>query len=368
MQASSERHLDQQLSSSFERVGVIGNHLRNSLSHEFKAKILVRGGRAPVEITGLPGVGKHTIAEAAHAVACDVLGRRDHTVRLDCEQQNDLESSLREAIEQAEGGTLVLERFGALDERTRAATHRMLESNDRDALVLALHRAEDVTAKPQASLGTRIDVKPLHQREEDIWELVDHFFEALATDHDLGECRGFSRQAKADLATTVQQTNLASVRRLREIVHDVVFQLAAAETLPLKLTSAQVRPWLEAHAGLTPDARDARDSALLESQFDAVASRSLAERLAGIHGVPVDLMERQAEVLREIIGYIDDVPRSYRNIMDRAEDIQRAALWLVTGASTQARFRKFFGEQRFMRPTKSVAWAFYNRVFKRDMG
>ena len=61
------------------------------------------------------------------------------------------------------------------------------------------------------------------------------------------------------------------------------------------------------------------------------------------------------------------MPRSYRNILDRAEDIQRAGLWLMTGARTQAEFRRHFGEERYMRPTKSVAWAFYNRVFKRDM-
>ena len=60
------------------------------------------------------------------------------------------------------------------------------------------------------------------------------------------------------------------------------------------------------------------------------------------------------------------VPRSYRNIMTKAEDVQRAAMWLLTQASTQADFRRYFGEEGFMRPTKSVAWAFYNRVFQRE--
>ena len=31
------------------------------------------------------------------------------------------------------------------------------------------------------------------------------------------------------------------------------------------------------------------------------------ESIAGIHGLPIELVERQAELLEEVIGYIDDV-------------------------------------------------------------
>lgn len=92
---------------------------------------------------------------------------------------------------------------------------------------------------------------------------------------------------------------------------------------------------------------------------------AVVEELAATHGIPVELLRRQVQLFREIIATIDDVPRSYRNIVDRIEDVQRAALWVLSGARTQAEFRRFFGTETFMRPTKSVAWDFFNRVFKR---
>ena len=87
--------------------------------------------------------------------------------------------------------------------------------------------------------------------------------------------------------------------------------------------------------------------------------------LATMHGVPAELLVRQVELMRQIAIAIEDKPRSYRNVVDKVEDVQRAALWLMSGATTQAGFRRFFGTEGFMRPTKSVAWDFYNRVFKR---
>ena len=88
-------------------------------------------------------------------------------------------------------------------------------------------------------------------------------------------------------------------------------------------------------------------------------------RLAELHQVPVELLRRQVELLRDVIRSIDGVPKSYRNIVDKADDVQRGALWILSGATTQAGFRRFFGPEGFMRPTKSVAWDFFNRVWKR---
>ncbi|MFO0748432.1 MAG: hypothetical protein U1F43_22620 [Myxococcota bacterium] len=97
----------------------------------------------------------------------------------------------------------------------------------------------------------------------------------------------------------------------------------------------------------------------------AAPNMAVAEQLARTHGVSVDLLMRQVQIFREIMQSIDGVPKSYRNIVDRIEDVQRAAVWLLSGATTQADFRRFFGTETFMRPTKSVAWDFFNRVFKR---
>lgn len=89
------------------------------------------------------------------------------------------------------------------------------------------------------------------------------------------------------------------------------------------------------------------------------------QALSDLHGVPPELLVRQVELMRQIAASIEGRPRSYRNVSDKIEDVQRASLWLMSGATTQAGFRRFFGTEGFMRPTKSVAWDFFNRVFKR---
>lgn len=366
MNATAHHDFDRSVTATLDAVGLVGQRLRTSLAHDLKTKIVMRDGRDPVEVVGARGCGKHTVVEAAHRVAHDVLGRRPLKVNFDCGlagQATAFETALGGAVADADGGTLVLDRFDTLPPEGRLSARRLVEAADSNALILAV-RQERPTERAATAMGTSIRVKALHERDEDIWELIDHFFGALVEDHSLAGCRGFSRQAKADISAVVEQTNLSSVRRLRDIVRDLVFEVAGTGTeLPLKLTSELVRPHLEAHYGQTEAARLERQEALIASQFD----QQLSARLADTHGVSVELMERQAAILNEIISTIDDVPTSYRNIMDRAEDVQRAALWLMTGANTQAEFRKHFGEERFMRPTKSVAWAFYNRVFKRDM-
>lgn len=186
---------------------------------------------------------------------------------------------------------------------------------------------------------------------------------------ELGVCVGFSRQARTDLAEVIRETSLESVRRVRDIVRDVVFDALAHGELPLKLTSEHVRPYLERSFGQTEAARRDHQVALVESQFADNALRRdypLLEQLAELHAIPVEVLRAEVDVLAKVVDSIDGLPRSYRNIMAKAEDIQRAALWLLTGANTQADFRRYFGDEGFMRPTKSVAWAFYNRVFQRE--
>lgn len=286
--------------------GVVGERFRRELVHDLKAKVLFRGARDAVEVSGPAGSGRKTVASVVEAAASEVLGRSVDV-------------------------TIV-----------------------------------DAGAEPVPG-SARIRVKPLHEREDDLWEMIAHFFDALAKEHDLQGCGGFSRQATADIAEVVRETGLESVRSLRDLVRDLVFEALAEGPLPHKITSELCRPHLEAVFGQTATRRAERDVAVLESAFAALPSRSLLEELASVHGVAPEVLERQAAVIRDVVASIDDVPRSYRNIMDRTEDVLRASLWLLTGAETQAAFRRHFGGERFMRPTKSVAWAFYNRVFKRDM-
>ena len=48
------------------------------------------------------------------------------------------------------------------------------------------------------------------------------------------------------------------------------------------------RSYLEEHFGQTEESRQERDKLLVESQFDDLVQRSMCERLAQIHGVPLD--------------------------------------------------------------------------------
>lgn len=368
MHHQTQHEMDGRLVHALDQVGLVGRQLRERLVKDFKAKIVLRSGRDAVEIIGATGTGKHKVVEAAHVAASDVLGRDGDLTAFDCVsalRDATLDDGLVDAIGHAQGGSLVLDGFGALDESARLVAARAIRERGKDALIFAVSRDDEQAVEPRTA--TSIRLKPLHEREEDIWELTDHFFASTFDDLDLEGCLGFSRQAKGDIAQVVQETNLKSVRRLRDIVRDVLFEALADGPLPLKLTSEHVRPYLERAFGQTAEDRARRDADLVDSQFDSVTERSMLEDLAATHEISAEILARQAQILSEIVGSIGDVPQSYRNIMTKAEDVQRAALWLMTRATTQADFRRFFGDEGFMRPTKSVAWAFYNRVFKRDM-
>ena len=360
--------LDQRLNRTLDRMGVVGQRFRESLTHDLKVKLLEPDSLQAIEVVGAPGSGRHLVASVVHATARTCLDRKGPRVDFDCGGVTlaNLEPRLRATLGGLEGGTLVLDRVDVLGEAGQTELRRVLSESSTDTLVCALRA--DAGGQPLEVHGKgRIVVKPLHEREEDVWQLLEHFFVSAERACPLDGCRGFSRQAMTDIATTVQDTGVVSVRRLRGIVRDLVFEAALLDDVPLKLTSHLVRPYLESQFGLTREEREARQAELVSSQFDAIVHRTTLDSIADLHGLPAELVNRQAEVLRDVIGYIDDVPRSYRNIMDRSEDVMRSALWVLSGATTQAEFRRFFGDERFMRPTKSVAWAFYNRVFKRDV-
>jgi hypothetical protein len=364
----SHHDLDQRLNRTLDRMGVVGHRFRESLTHDLKSKLIEPANLQAIEVVGGPGSGRHLVASVVHAAARTCLDRRGPRVDFDCGALDfaTLGPRLRATLDGLDGGTLVLDRVDVLGDAGQAELRRILLESSSDTLVCALRG--DAAAEPLEANGKgRIVVKPLHQREEDVWQLLEHFYVTAERSCPLEGCRGFSRQAMTDIATVVQDTGVVSVRRLRGIVRELVFEASLLDAVPLKLTSHVVRPYLESQFGQTREEREARQAELVSSQFDTLVHRSVVDRIAELHGLPPELLTRQAEVLREVIGYIDDVPRSYRNIMDRSDDVMRSALWVLSGATTQAEFRRFFGDERFMCPTKSVAWAFYNRVFKRDL-
>jgi hypothetical protein len=367
-QNANSTQVDLLLAGAMDDVGLVGAHLRSNLSRDLKSKLLLRRGADAIEVVGAPGSGRHTVIDAAHRAAVRALGRSDRVVRFrPVPNDTNLVNHLNAARHEASGATLVIEDFGALPEAQQITVSRVLRQPGPDALTFAV--SERLAPNPEAHPATCIQIRPLHEREEDIWELVDHFFDALRGEMDLGDCVGFSRQARTDLAEVIRETSLESVRRVRDVVRDIVFEAMAVGALPLKLTSEHVRPHLERAFGQTEASRRDHQLALVESQFadnELTRDYPMLEQLAELHGIPVEVLRAEVDVLARVVASIDGLPRSYRNIMAKAEDVQRAALWILTGATTQADFRRYFGDEGFMRPTKSVAWAFYNRVFQRD--
>ena len=116
-----------------------------------------------------------------------------------------------------------------------------------------------------------IVLKPLHEREEDIWQLVAHFYDAAVRTCPLEGCRGFSRQALTDIATCIQDAGVGRPRR--GIVRDLVFEASLRDEVPLKLTSHDVR-LLETQFGQTQQERELRQAELVASQFDALVQRA----------------------------------------------------------------------------------------------
>lgn len=353
----------EQIARALDTCGVVGEQFREQVTRGVTSGLLLRQGRDPLHILGEPGTGKSLVADVVHELAVNVLERDGARVDLDCSavSASGFQDALRVAAQAAHHGTLVLDRMETLSADGLTRVERLQRTENEVLLVGLADAATGLT-------GARVRLKPLHEREDDLWTLIDHYFGRVANELPEHGCRGFSRQSKADIAARVQDAGLKSVAVLRDIVRDCVYEGAAQGDLPELLTSESVRTVLEARYGQSSDERLSRDAALIESAFAALASPALVERLAQVHGVSPEVLERQAEVLRVAIDTLDGLPKSYRNIMDRVDDIQRASLWLLSGAETQAEFRRFFGGERFMQPTKSVAWAFFNRVFKRDMG
>ena len=57
-------------------------------------------------------------------------------------------------------------------------------------------------------------------------------------------------EAMADITEAIRDVQLASVRKMRDLMRDLVYEVAASGESPLKLTSDAVRPLLEEGFGV----------------------------------------------------------------------------------------------------------------------
>jgi len=388
------------LSSAAKAVGLVGAELQTFLSRELLSKLVLRKGRDVVLLTGPTGAGKEMVSALAHKLAELSLNRTGRLVELNCANlgANMFESQLfgyrRGAFTgadrdfegfacQAKGGTLVLDEFQSLPLEDQAKLLRFLgereyrplgstQTKQCDAIiVLASNQQLDKLVEAGSfrrdlldRAPAKITLPPLYERKGDVAELAQKF--ALEAGHDLEaeEFYGLTRRAKADVEAAVIQSGEISVRKLREIIRDAVFTLAV-DGLGEAIESHQLEPSLTQHFRLTQINRALVDQAQVEENFDLLVSRVELEKLAQDHEVTEDSLHKLCSAIHSLIDDLDEGDKHYRRVSERTHRLSKVALWLVSGAKTQAEFRRFFGSTNFEMPTKSVAHQIYHEVYGR---
>ncbi|HEY0839613.1 MAG TPA: sigma 54-interacting transcriptional regulator [Vulgatibacter sp.] len=386
---------------SCDRLGIVGSRFREETSLQVQAAVLSRRGRDAVRITGSTGTGKELIASLVHEVAKRELGRTGELVELNCGNLSEtlFESSLfghkRGAftgasadqtglLERAKGGTLVLDEVQNLSAEAQGRLLRLLGEREyrpvgsttlkrTDALLVLVSNLDLVKLAQEGRFRrdlldrapAKISLSPLWQRREDIPELVQGFAREALDDRGWTEVDGVTRRALADVEAAVVAAKESSVRRLRELVRDAVFELQGEA--PVALESQVFAKALRDFYGTGAEARSEWDRQDIEERFDLAVEAQTVARIAELHGLPETTLLKLARVLRELhlsLGTgANAVPASYRNLMARTSLATKAALWLLSGAKNQSEFRRFFGSNSFEMPPKSVAWQIFHDLF-----
>lgn len=339
---------------------LIGEAIRNKILFELVSKVLLRRCSDTIGVVGPEGTGKHHLASFIHDTVGELLDRRGGISAVHCtveRARRSLDRELSEALERARGGTLVIDGFEALSSDEQRTVGRIV-SRAEDVLTIVLTSApiDDRPAWPSAC----IELEPLFERGGDVEALAQHFAsEALEA---CGQ-RGLALSETLSVLTDyVREARIESVDRLRDLVRDVVFGAFASPEPQQALAAGAVRAQLERLEPSEPTIWETGDEDL---GLDLDPGQ--LDELAEIHGVSPAVLARQVAICRALAETLPaDVPKSFRNLMDRTDVIRRVGLWIASGAACQAEFRRSFGEERFMQPSKSSAWAFYNTVFKRD--
>jgi len=386
---------------SFDRLGIVGSRFREETSLQVQAAVLARRGRDAVRISGSTGTGKELIASLVHDVATRELGRSGELVELNCSNLSDtlFESSLfghkRGAftgasadqsglLEQAKGGTLVLDEVQNLSPEAQGRLLRLLGEREyrpvgsttlkrTDALLVLVSNLDLVKLANEGRFRrdlldrapAKIALTPLWQRREDIPELAQSFAREALDDRGWSEVEGPTRRALADIEAALVEAKESSVRRLRELVRDAVFEVQG--DAPVALESQVFAKALRSFYGTGVENRERWDLQDIEERFDLAVEAQTVARIADLHGLPETTLLKLARVLQELHGSLGTgataVPASYRNLMARTSLATKAALWLLSGAKNQSEFRRFFGTNSFEMPPKSVAWQIFHDLF-----
>lgn len=388
-----------------EEIGLVGSRLQAELATQIQAAVLSRRGKDVVRLTGSTGSGKEFVSALIHQVSRAELDRRGELVEVSC---SNLPAGLFEStlfghrrgaftgatadtpglLSRAQGGTLVFDEVQNLSLDDQGRLLRLIGEREyrsvgassvqrTDAMIVLVSNIDLMEAAEEGRFRrdlldrapAKISLPPLWQRREDIGELGQAFAKEAALEREWAEFEGLTRRAVADLEGAVVDTEESSVRRLRELVRDVIFSLPEPA---LVVDSAVLAPFLETAFGARTSDRDRWDREDFDARFDLALEARTVERLASLHGVPEKTLIHLAKILREVYEALPSgthpVPGSYRNLVSRMGTATKAALWLMSGATNQAEFRRFFGDKPFEMPPKSVAWQIYHDLFSGERG
>lgn len=383
-------------------LGVVGDDLLAHLQREIPSKILFRRAQDVVLLSGHTGTGKEVVASTCHHVAKKGLGRTGELVEVNCANLGGgvFESQLfgykkgaftgadrdfAGLVGRAGGGTLVLDEIQSLEPQDQARLLRFLGEREyrsvgddkvrsSDALII-LSTNRDLSEMVgngefrrdlMDRAPAKIYIPSLYERRRDIGQLAQSF--AMQVSKDMGmedEFFGFTRRARADIETAIIRSNEVSIRRLREVIRNAVFS-AAVEEMPEALDSDWMLPILEREFTFSITDRDVQDQDELDREFDMLVARTKLKEVAAHHHVSPQSLNKLVAAVHSLIDDMDNPNRTYRNITERTHRLSKVALWLVSGAETQAQFRRYFGKHNSEMPTKSVAHQIYYEVFPKE--
>lgn len=385
-----------------DSIGVVGDDIRSHLKREIPSKILFRRAQDVVLLSGQTGTGKEVVASTCHHAAKNGLDRTGELVEVNCANLGGgvFESQLfgykkgaftgadrdfAGLVGRAAGGTLVLDEIQSLEPQDQARLLRFLGEreyrsvgDDRvrksDALII-LSTNRDLTDMVDSGefrrdlmdrAPAKIYIPSLYERRRDIGQLAQSFAMQVAKDMGIEEdFFGLTRRARADIETAVIRGQEVSIRRLREVIRDAVFS-AVVEDLPEALDSDWMLPILEREFRFSQVDRGLQDVDELEQEFDMLVARTQLREIAAHHHVSSKSLNKLVAAVHSLINDLDTPNRTYRNITERTHRLSKVALWLVSGAETQAQFRKYFGKHNAEMPTKSVAHQIYYEVFPQE--